>query len=165
MRFLMFVTVDPDLDGTEAESAVNWLEEAKGKRLEGDRLRPVGDATTLWPKDGGGTFVSDGPFAETNWQRIADLYALVVRLNPSPVVELNRAVAVAEVDGPAAALALVDALCDDLPGYYLLPATRAELLSRLHRFGEARSAYEEALALAPTDAEGRFLTNRINDLG
>jgi hypothetical protein len=65
MRFLMFVTVDPDLDGTEAESAVNWVEETRGKRLEGDRLRPVGDATTLWPKDGGGTFVSDGPFAET----------------------------------------------------------------------------------------------------
>ena len=68
MRFLMFVLDDPDLVGTTDESAVPWVEEAKGRRLEGDRLRPVSDATTLWPKDGGGTFVSDGPFAETKEQ-------------------------------------------------------------------------------------------------
>jgi hypothetical protein len=65
MRFLMFVTVDPDLDGTEDQSAVPWVEQVKNLRIEGQRLRPVSDATTLWPKDGGGTFVSDGPFAET----------------------------------------------------------------------------------------------------
>ena len=99
---------------------------------------------------------------DTDWRRIADLYTLVARLNPSPVVELNRAVAVAEVEGPAVALALVDAL--DLPGYHLLPATRADLLRRMNRFAEARTAYEEALALAPTDAERRFLSRRINDL-
>jgi hypothetical protein len=66
MRFLMFVTVDPDLDVVEHDP-VAWSNEvtATGQRLEGQRLRPVGDATTLWPKDGGGTFVSDGPFAET----------------------------------------------------------------------------------------------------
>ncbi|HEX6353993.1 YciI family protein [Actinophytocola sp.] len=70
MRFLMFVVDDPDLAGTADASAVPWVEDATVKRvrLEGDRLRPVSDATTLWPKDGGGTFVSDGPFAETKEQ-------------------------------------------------------------------------------------------------
>jgi hypothetical protein len=68
MRFLMFVIDDPDLAGTEDSSAVPWVEEVKDLRLEGDRLRPVSDATTVWPKDGGGTFVSDGPFAETKEQ-------------------------------------------------------------------------------------------------
>ncbi|HYQ64196.1 RNA polymerase sigma factor [Actinophytocola sp.] len=102
--------------------------------------------------------------ADTDWQRIADLYGLVARLNPSPVVELNRAVAVAEVDGPAAGLALVDQLRDDLVGYHLLPATRADLLRRMNRPDEAKAAYEEALELAPTDVERRFLTRRINDL-
>jgi len=102
--------------------------------------------------------------ADTDWRRIADLYALVARLNPSPVVELNRAVAVAEVEGPAAGLALVEALADDLAGYHLLPATRADLLRRLNRSNEAKAAYAEALELAPTDAERRFLTRRINDL-
>jgi RNA polymerase sigma-70 factor (ECF subfamily) len=101
---------------------------------------------------------------DTDWRRIADLYTLVARLNPSPVVELNRAVAVAEVDGPAAGLALVDAVADELSGYHLLPATRADLLRRLGRSAEARKAYEEALALAPTDAERRFLIGRVNDL-
>ena len=68
MRFLMFVLDDPELAGTADGDAVPWVEEVKRQRLEGDRLRPVSDATTLWPKDGGGTFVSDGPFAETKEQ-------------------------------------------------------------------------------------------------
>ncbi|HYQ64195.1 YciI family protein [Actinophytocola sp.] len=69
MRFLMFVTVDPDLDPVDPDPMA-WADEttANGQRLEGQRLRPVSDATTLWPKDGGGTFVSDGPFAETKEQ-------------------------------------------------------------------------------------------------
>ena len=65
MRFLMFVTVDPDLAGTVDGDPRTWVEQTGKRRLEGDRLRPVSDATTVWPKDGGGTFVSDGPFAET----------------------------------------------------------------------------------------------------
>lgn len=66
MRFLMFVTVDPDLPVVHHDPTA-WPTEttASGQRIEGERLRPVSDATTLWPKDGGGTFVSDGPFAET----------------------------------------------------------------------------------------------------
>jgi hypothetical protein len=65
MRFLMFVTADPDLAGTADSDPTAWLEKTGARKIEGDRLRPVSDATTVWPKDGGGTFVSDGPFAET----------------------------------------------------------------------------------------------------
>jgi RNA polymerase sigma-70 factor (ECF subfamily) len=101
---------------------------------------------------------------DTDWRRIADLYGLVAAVNPSPVVELNRAVAVAEVDGPAAGLALVDGLRADLAGYHLLAATRADLLRRLSRYPEARAAYEEALAQAPTDAERRFLARRLAEV-
>jgi RNA polymerase sigma-70 factor, ECF subfamily len=99
---------------------------------------------------------------DTDWRRIADLYALVAKVNPSPVVELNRAVAVAEVDGPAVALELIDGL--DLPDYYLLPATRADFLRRLNRTEEAKAAYAAAIELAPTDAERRFLMERVKDL-
>jgi len=106
--------------------------------------------------------------AGTDWPQIADLYAELARLAPSPVVELNRAVAVAMADGPAAGLALVDALVasagDRLAGYHLLPATRADLLRRLGRDAEARAAYEAALALAPTETERRFLAARLAEL-
>ena len=80
-------------------------------------------------------------------------------MTPSPVVELNRAVAVAMADGPEAGLALVDALdaSGALDGYHLLPATRADLLRRLGRHDEAAAAYRDALALATTDAERRYL--------
>jgi RNA polymerase sigma-70 factor (ECF subfamily) len=103
---------------------------------------------------------------ETDWTRIARLYELVARLNPSPVVELNRAVAVAMADGPSAGLALADALVasGDLAGYHLLPATRADFLRRLERGDEAVAAYREALELAPTDAERRYLARRIDEL-
>jgi RNA polymerase sigma-70 factor, ECF subfamily len=78
------------------------------------------------------------------------------------VVRLNRAVAIAEADGPAAALAIVDGL--DLPGYQYWHSTRAELLRRLGRPDQARAAYQEALALARTEPERRFLRNRITEL-
>ena len=82
------------------------------------------------------------------------------------MVELNRAVAVAMADGPAAGLALVDRLVADgaLSGYHLLPATRADLLRRLGRVAEAAAAYAQALELAPTEVERRFLTRRIEGL-
>ncbi|GAB3908009.1 sigma-70 family RNA polymerase sigma factor [Kibdelosporangium lantanae] len=97
---------------------------------------------------------------DTDWRRIVRLYEL---LDPTPVVELNRAVAVAEVDGPGAGLAILDRLRDsgELASYHLLPATRAEFLRRLGRTPEAEEAYREALALAPTEAERRFLTARL----
>ncbi|WIX98522.1 RNA polymerase sigma factor [Amycolatopsis mongoliensis] len=103
---------------------------------------------------------------DTDWARIARLYELVARLNPSPVVELNRAVAVAMADGPAAGLALVDGLAEggNLAGYHLLPATRADFLRRLGRDEEAVAAYRAALDLAPTGAERRYLARRIGEL-
>jgi RNA polymerase sigma-70 factor (ECF subfamily) len=103
---------------------------------------------------------------DTDWPQIAGLYARLALLAPSPVVELNRAVAVAMANGPAAGLVLVDALADAdaLPGYHLLPATRADLLRRLGRADEAATAYRAALALARTDAERRFLTRRLTEV-
>jgi RNA polymerase sigma-70 factor, ECF subfamily len=94
-----------------------------------------------------------------DWRRIAALYAELAELTGSPVVRLNGAVAVAEADGPAAALAVVDAL--NLTGYPYWHSTRAELLRRLGRAGEARDAYRDALALAGTEPERRFLRKRI----
>ena len=103
--------------------------------------------------------------AATEWATIARLYALLAGLVPSPVVELNRAVAVAMADGPAAGLNLLDALgSGELAGYYLLPATRADLLRRLGRRDGAAASYREALALAPSDAERRYLTRRLAEV-
>ena len=102
---------------------------------------------------------------DTDWARIAALYGRLARLAPSAVVELNRAVAVAMADGPAAGLELVQALdaSGELAGYHLLPATRADLLRRLDRPAEAAAAYRQALALAATDAERRYLTRRLSE--
>jgi RNA polymerase sigma-70 factor (ECF subfamily) len=104
--------------------------------------------------------------AETDWPQIALLYGVMSRLTPSPVVELNRAVAVAMADGPAAGLKLVEALDAGgaLSGYHLLPATRADLLRRLQRGDEAAAAYRQALALAPTDVERRYFARRLAEL-
>ncbi|MBB2743483.1 UNVERIFIED_ORG: RNA polymerase sigma-70 factor (ECF subfamily) [Microbispora rosea subsp. rosea] len=104
---------------------------------------------------------------DTDWAQIAVLYARLARLVPSPVVELNRAVAVGMAHGPAAGLALVDALRETgaLAGYHLLPAARADLLRRLGRTAEAADAYREAAGLAATDAERRYLARRLAALG
>ncbi len=96
--------------------------------------------------------------ADTDWGQIVRIYDHLLAVAPSPVVALNRAVAVAEVDGPAAALALVDEL--DLDGYHLVHATRADLLARLGRVAESASAYERAESLATNAAEQRFLRER-----
>jgi len=102
----------------------------------------------------------------TDWREIALLYGELARMTGSPVVELNRAVAVAMADGPGAGLALVDALdvSGALDGYQYLHATRADLLRRLERAVEARDAYVRARALASTDAERRFLDRRLAEL-
>ena len=104
--------------------------------------------------------------ADTDWAQIALLYGQLAKFTPSPVVELNRAVAVASADGPAAGLALVDDLAATgaLAGYHLLPATRADLLRRLDRTAEAVAAYRDALALAATDVEQRYLRRRLAEL-
>jgi len=97
---------------------------------------------------------------DTDWAAIARLYAELEALTGSPVVRLNRAVAVSEVDGPAAGLALLDGLADALPRYHLLPAMRADLLRRLGRTAEAAAAYDEAVGLAGNAAERDFLRRR-----
>jgi RNA polymerase sigma-70 factor, ECF subfamily len=100
--------------------------------------------------------------APTDWPRIAQLYAELERRTASPVVRLNRAVAVAESGAPEAALSLLDGLDGALPGNHLLPAARAELLTRLGRSGEARASFEEALALARTAPERAHLRRRLD---
>ena len=98
-----------------------------------------------------------------DWPQIAALYGELARLTDSPVVELSRAVAVAETEGPEAGLEIVDRLA--LDGYHYLHATRGELLHRLGRTAEARDAYERALALVHDDAERRLLERRLAELG
>ena len=98
---------------------------------------------------------------ETDWRSIVGLYEELAAVLQSPVVELNLAVAVAMADGPAAGLARVEALQPALEGYYLLHATRADLLRRLGRSREAAASYRDALSLVGTDAERRFLARRL----
>ncbi|MBV8608067.1 MAG: RNA polymerase sigma factor, partial [Singulisphaera sp.] len=102
----------------------------------------------------------------TDWRQIVALYDALLAINPSPVVELNRAVAVAMRGGPAAGLALIDAVLGrgDLTGYHLAHAARADLLRRLGRRDEARAAYERALELAQQEPERRFLKKRLSQL-
>ena len=102
---------------------------------------------------------------ETDWAQVVALYDRLVRLDPSPVVALNRAVAVAELDGPEVALRAVDALADALAGYHAYHATRADLLRRLGRRDEARAAYDAAIGLAGNTAETAFLARRRDELG
>jgi RNA polymerase sigma-70 factor, ECF subfamily len=104
--------------------------------------------------------------ADTDWRTISRLYAQLSRMTSSPVVELNRAVAVGMADGPAAGLVLVDGLAATgaLAGYHQLPATRADLLRRLGRNDEAAQAYHEAHALAGTNAERRYLARRLAEV-
>jgi len=110
---------------------------------------------------------ADAPtWADTDWARIAALYAVLARRAPSPVVELNRAVAVAFADGPGAGLAVVDAVAGDprLARTHLLPATRADLLRRLGRCAEAAGEYRAALALVRTAAERAFIERRLAEV-
>jgi RNA polymerase sigma-70 factor, ECF subfamily len=103
---------------------------------------------------------------ETDWRQIAALYHVLLRVSPTPVVELNRAVAVAMVFGPAQALQLVDGLAarGELRGYHLLPAVRADLLRRLGRREEAAAQYRAALALTALGPERRFLERRLREV-
>ena len=97
---------------------------------------------------------------DTDWPQIVRLYGVLDRVQPSPIVSLNRAVAVAMVDGPRPALALIDALADDLERYHLLHVARADMLRRLGAPAEAAKSYTRALELVTNDAERRFLQQR-----
>jgi RNA polymerase sigma-70 factor (ECF subfamily) len=102
---------------------------------------------------------------DTDWSQVVALYDQLVRLDPTPIVALNRAVAVAELDGPEVALAAVDRLADPLAAYHVYHATRADLLRRLGRSGPARAAYDRAIELAGNTAETAYLTRRRDQLG
>ena len=105
--------------------------------------------------------------AETDWAEIVGLYDVLARAEPSPVIELNRAVAVAMRDGPEAGVALIDAILarGELSDYHLAHAARADLCRRLGRTEEARASYERALELARQEPERRFLERRLSELG
>jgi RNA polymerase sigma-70 factor, ECF subfamily len=105
--------------------------------------------------------------ALTDWPQIVALYGVLARAEPSPVVELNRAVAVAMRDGPEAGLALIDAIFarGELTDYHLAHSARADLCRRLDKRAEARSSYERALALTQLEPERRFLEKRLRELG
>jgi len=127
-------------------------------------------------QDGYGTFTLQAAIAAvhaqaqaptaTDWGQIAQLYDLLARIEPSPVVELNRAVAIAMRDGPAAGLELIDAILarGDLAEYHLAHSARAEFCRRLGRTAEARAAYERALGLTRQETERRFLAARLSEL-
>jgi RNA polymerase sigma-70 factor, ECF subfamily len=101
---------------------------------------------------------------DTDWPQILRLYDVLEQIQPSPVVSLNRAVAVAMVEGPHAALALIDDLAADLADYHLLHSARADFLRRLGERDAALEAYRRALSLAANDSERRFLERRIREL-
>jgi RNA polymerase sigma-70 factor (ECF subfamily) len=131
----------------------DWRQIAEAREI----LRPV--AATRGPYLSQAAIASLQAADPIDWRQVAALYGELAELTGSPVVRLNGAVAVAEADGPAAALAIVDSL--ELTGYLYWHSTRAELLRRLGRTDEARAAYHDALALAATEPERRFLHKRI----
>jgi RNA polymerase sigma-70 factor (ECF subfamily) len=141
-------------DATEIDEGLRLLDAA----LRQDRAGPYQLQASIAACHAGAATAAD-----TDWARIAQLYGRLAPLVPSAVVELNRAVAVAMADGPAAGLELVQALeaSGALAGYHLLPATRADLQRRLERHAEAAAGYREALELASTEAERRYLTRRL----
>jgi RNA polymerase sigma-70 factor (ECF subfamily) len=102
---------------------------------------------------------------DTDWSQVVALYDQLVRLDSSPIVALNRAIAVAELDGPEVALAAIDRLEHKLAGYHAYHATRADLLRRLGRSKESRAAYDKAIELAGNTAETAYLTRRRDQLG
>ncbi|MBB3724766.1 RNA polymerase sigma factor [Nonomuraea dietziae] len=101
---------------------------------------------------------------DTDWSQVLALYDQLVRLDPSPIIALNRAIAVAELDGPEVALAIVDRLTEALAGYHAYHATRADLLRRLGQSRQARAAYDRAIELAGNTGETAYLTRRRDQL-
>ena len=101
---------------------------------------------------------------DTDWSQVVALYDQLVRIDSSPVIALNRAIAVAELDGPEVALAAIDRLQDKLAGYHAYHATRADLLRRLNQSQQSRAAYDKAIELAGNTAEIAYLTRRRDQL-
>jgi len=105
-------------------------------------------------------------YCDTDWPQIAALYAVLMRIQPTAVIELNHAVAVSMVDGPARALQLVETLeaRGELKGYHLLPALHAQLLQQLGRYEQASERYRAALALTRLEPERRLIMSRLEEL-
>ena len=144
-------------DHEQIREGIAWVERVLGTRRIGPYALQAAIAAVH----------AQAPSAEaTDWGEIVGLYDVLLRLEPSPVVELNRAVAVAMRDGPEAGLVLVDALLDrgELGDYRLAHAARADLNRQLGRRDAAREAYERAIALTKQDAEKRFLARRLAEL-
>lgn len=140
------------------------IDEAAGWLSRAFASEPIGTYTIQAAISGVHAEADD--VAETDWARIAEWYDLLLAAAPSPVVELNRAVAVAMRDGPAAGLTLIDELRERnaLAGYHLLHAARADLLRRLSRTAEAAEAYREALRLCRQEPERRYLERRLAEM-
>jgi RNA polymerase sigma-70 factor (ECF subfamily) len=139
---------------------------AEGHRLVEERLatgEPPGRYQILAAINAVHTSASG--VADTDWSQIVALYDQLVRLDPSSIVVLNRAIAVGELDGPEVALAIVDRLKEQLAGYHAFHATRADLLRRLGSTRQSREAYDRAIELAGNTAETAYLTRRRNELG
>jgi RNA polymerase sigma-70 factor, ECF subfamily len=139
---------------------------AEGHRLVRERLaagQPPGRYQILAAISAVHTSARD--IRDTDWSQIVALYDQLVGLDPSPIVALNRAIAVAELDGPEVALAAVERLGDRLDGYHAYHATRADLLRRLGRSQQSRAAYDAAIELAGNTAETAHLTRRRDQLG
>jgi RNA polymerase sigma-70 factor, ECF subfamily len=156
---------DGDLVTLEDQDRGRWdrTEIAEGQQVLGDALTAGRPGPYQLQAVIAACHASAGNVTDTDWTVISRVYGQLARIAPSPVVDLNRAVATAMAEGPAAGLALLDTLAASgtLAGYHLLPAARADLLRRLERHGEAAEAYGDALALAGTNAERRYLTRRV----
>jgi len=139
---------------------------AEGHRLVRERLatgQPPGRYQILAAINAVHTSARD--VRDTDWSQVVALYDQLFRLEPSPIVALNRAVAIGELDGPGVALRIVDRLQDELTGYHAYFVARADILRRLGRSEESRAAYDRAIALAGNTAETAYLTRRRDQLG
>jgi RNA polymerase sigma-70 factor (ECF subfamily) len=163
------VSVDGELVLLAEQDRTRWdaAEIAEGTALAERALRSQGRGTYAVQAAIAAVHAEAGRAAETDWAQIAGLYDVLLTADPSPVVELNRAVAIAMRDGASAGLAIVDAILarGELATYHLAHAARADLLARLGRVAESRAAYERARALATQEPERRFLDRRLVELG
>ena len=162
-------TVEGDVVLLEQQDRARWdrAQIAEGAALVERALRTPGTPSPYAVQAAIAALHAQAPRPEaTDWPQIVGLYEVLLRLQPSPVIELNHAVAVSMVDGPARGLDLLDALAarGGLDGYHLLPAARADLLRRLDRRDEARAAYRAALVLAKLEPERRLLARRLAEL-
>ena len=162
MRPAILISADgpePRRDGTSFRSAAACSALARARELGGARGFYALQAAIV------ACHARAGTPDETDWPRIATLYAELTALVRSPVIELNRAVAVGMAEGPAAALAIVDGLAHEpaLKSYHLLESVRGDLLFKLGRFAEARAAFEAAARLAGNKREHELLQRRVVD--